>query len=170
MVSQIPATWFFCVCFFFNKMFMLTVFKTNGRPVTTGDHNLDWPSYFFPWASKNYNRLYKEGNHLNVSGWVRENFSLKHCVKNINISGFKLLALWGHNGPVTGGFPSSQRASNMSNIFSPDVIIGVSGTGNTWQCLSLTGNWQVSVLWGGFMCWSYDNMVMYYCRLTKHSS
>ena len=32
-----------------------------------------------PWAGKNYNRLYKERNFLNISGRLRENYSLKHC-------------------------------------------------------------------------------------------
>ena len=48
--------------------------------VTTGDHKLGWTSWIWTWASKNYNRLYKEGNFLNISGRQRENFSLKHWV------------------------------------------------------------------------------------------
>ena len=52
------------------------VFKINGRPVAPGDQKLGWTSKIWPWASKNYNRLYKEGNFLNISGRLRENFSL----------------------------------------------------------------------------------------------
>ena len=58
----------------------ITVFKTNGRPVAPGDQKLGWTSLISPWASKNYDRLYKEGNVLNISGQLRENFSLKHCI------------------------------------------------------------------------------------------
>ena len=60
-----------------------TVFKTNGRPVTPGDQKLGCTSYIWPWARENYSRLYKEGNFLNISGWLRDNFSLKHCEKDL---------------------------------------------------------------------------------------
>ena len=54
------------------------MFKTNGHPVASGDQKLGWTSLIWPWATKNYNRLYKEGNFLSISGRPRENFSLKH--------------------------------------------------------------------------------------------
>ena len=56
------------------------MFKANGRPVTPGDQKLSWTSLIGPWASKNHNSLYKEGHFLNISGRLRENFSLKHCI------------------------------------------------------------------------------------------
>ena len=49
--------------------------------VAHGDQKLGWTSIIWPWASKNYNRLYKEGNFLNISGRLRENFILKHCMR-----------------------------------------------------------------------------------------
>ena len=54
------------------------VFKTNGRPVAPGNQKMGWTSWIWPWASKNYNSLYKEGNVLNISGWLREKFSVIH--------------------------------------------------------------------------------------------
>ena len=46
--------------------------------VAPGDQNLGWTSWIWTWTSKTYNRLYKEENFLNISGRLRENFSLKH--------------------------------------------------------------------------------------------
>ena len=56
----------------------ITVFKTNGRPVAPGDQKLGWTSWIWHWASKDYDRLHKDGNFLNTSGRLSENFSLKH--------------------------------------------------------------------------------------------
>ena len=50
----------------------LTVFKANGRPVAPGDQKLGWTSLIWPWASKNYNRLYKDGNFLSILFWNTE--------------------------------------------------------------------------------------------------
>ena len=63
---------------------LYSVFKINGSPVAPGDQKLVWTSKIWPWASKNYSRLYKEGNFLNISGRLRENFSLKHCCTGIS--------------------------------------------------------------------------------------
>ena len=56
------------------------MFKTNGRPVAPGDQKLGWTSWIWHWASKDYDRLHKDGNFLNTSGRLSENFILKHCL------------------------------------------------------------------------------------------
>ena len=63
----------------YSRFITITVFKTNGCPVAPGDQKLSWASLIWPWASKNYNRLYKDGNFRSISGRLRQNISLKHC-------------------------------------------------------------------------------------------
>ena len=48
--------------------------------VAPRDQQLGWKSLIWPWASKHFNTFYKEGNFLNISGHIRENFCLKHCL------------------------------------------------------------------------------------------
>ena len=54
--------------------------KTNGRPVShPWQPKIGLDKWNWPWASKNYNRLYKEGNFLTISEQLSENFSFQHC-------------------------------------------------------------------------------------------
>ena len=70
------------------------MFKTNGRPFAPGEQKLGWTSQILPWASKNYNRLFKDGHFFNISGRLSENFSLKHWWGNLLMIFLDLIHQW----------------------------------------------------------------------------
>ena len=92
--------------------FPKTVFKTNGCPVAPGDQKLSWASLIWPWASKNYNWLYKDGNFWSISGRLRQNISLKHC---------KRRTIW-YNPPVHISY-TQMKAFRLGNVIHPSGLM-----------------------------------------------
>ena len=102
---------------------------------------INWaePVKFNPGQVKKYNRLYKEGNFLNISGWLKENFRLKHCMV------LEILVKTGSgNGLLPDGTKPLLRtnvhlpSTRSSDIHSRELLIWILSISITKLCLKFT--------------------------------